>query len=545
LLDGLVARMGTSVGADACVVWLFEEATMRLLPRAAQGFSPGFFERVAHYTAAPGAFADLRRDQTPLYFPDLPAVIRRRDPAAADAYATEGIVSSLRLPLFAPGEQLIGLLALYHRRTRHYRDDEVRLAQAFADQIAVALQSVRLMEQERDARAAADRRLAQVTTLTSITRQLLAATELDTVLRVVVEAASRLCDASGAMVGLIDAERQHIDAVAAAGEPQAYFAHFRRPTLDDGFLSATATGQALAQRRAVAVDDYAAWGNRHTLQQGTVRLGVRAFVVAPLLVDGTPIGVLWVNDTRPRPFAAEDVALVEALADQAALAIEHTRLLTRSREAAALEERSRLARDLHDSVTQSVFSVGMLANAAHAQHARGHPATGATIGRIRAVAQEALSEMRALLYELHPAALAEEGLAKALAKLVAAMQVRTEVPLTFTGSATCRLSPDAETAMFRIVQEALGNALKYAQATAITVTLAETAEQLVASVTDDGVGFDPALHVAPSADGQRGGLGLRSMRARAAAAGMKLQIASTSEAGTCVTVAAPVPERCG
>jgi signal transduction histidine kinase len=161
------------------------------------------------------------------------------------------------------------------------------------------------------------------------------------------------------------------------------------------------------------------------------------------------------------------------------------------------------------------------------------------------VAQEALAEMRALLYELHPAALAEEGLAKALAKLVAAMQVRTEVPLTFTGSATCRLSPDAETAMFRIVQEALGNALKYAQATAITVTLAETAEQLVASVTDDGVGFDPALHVAPSADGQRGGLGLRSMRARAAAAGMKLQIASTSEAGTCVTVAAPVPERCG
>jgi GAF domain-containing protein len=109
LLDALVERMTDAVGADACAVWLFEGPAMRLVPRAARGFSAGFFDRVAQYTATPGAFADLRRDQSPLHFSDLPAVIRRRDPAAADAYAAEGIVSSLRLPLFAPGERLIGL----------------------------------------------------------------------------------------------------------------------------------------------------------------------------------------------------------------------------------------------------------------------------------------------------------------------------------------------------------------------------------------------------------------------------------------------------
>jgi anti-sigma regulatory factor (Ser/Thr protein kinase) len=109
-------------------------------------------------------------------------------------------------------------------------------------------------------------------------------------------------------------------------------------------------------------------------------------------------------------------------------------------------------------------------------------------------------------------------------------------------TATRRLGPDTETAVFRIVQEALGNTLKYAQATAITVSLTEHAGQLVARVTDDGVGFDPALPVPPSSDGQRGGSGLRSMRARAAAVGMKLQVESTPGAGTSITVTAPFPE---
>lgn len=735
LLERLVERMTSVVGADAGVVWLLEGNEQRMAPRVSHGFSPGFFARVARYTAAPGAFADLQRNRSPLHFPDLPAVIRQRDPAAADAYQAEGIVSSLRLPLFEPDDRLIGLLALYHRRERRYGDDEVLLAQAFADQIAVAMHNARLMDQERAARAEAARQVERLTTLTGITAQLLSATgldevlnvvaeaawrlsaarggaivglfdpeqktltygafrgpiedvvrdmfplpgnaaaanprpvaplsadylahsatgqaivsgrtvvaedyrtwppsavrdntiaanvlalcvaplrvdgatigvlivndsqprqfapddvaliealadqaalaitqarlvedqrqaraqaerglehlrtltditqrllaaaDLDGVLQIVVEAAGRLCDASGAMIGLVDAQH-HISAVAASGEPQAYFAHFtHQSTLETAFLAGTATNQAMSQRRAIVVEDYGAWGGGHRRQSETFRLGVRALVVAPLLVDDLPIGVLWVNDTIARPFAPDDVALVQALADQAALAIEHTRLLRRGQEAAVLEERARLARDLHDSVTQSVFSAGLMANAAVTQHARGAEALGSTLQRIKTVTHDALAEMRALLYELQPAALAEEGLAKALAKLVAAMQVRSDVPITFAGTARTRLSAAAETAIFRIVQESLSNVTKYAQATTVTVTLTEATGYLRAEVRDDGVGFDPSAPVSPSAGGRQGGMGLPGMRARAADAGLNLRVTSAPGAGTSITVEAPL-----
>jgi signal transduction histidine kinase len=275
--------------------------------------------------------------------------------------------------------------------------------------------------------------------------------------------------------------------------------------------------------------------NRHTMHARALDRRVRACIVAPLLVDGAPIGVLRVHHTTPHAFSPEDVTLVQALADQAALAVEHARLLARSREAAVLEERTRLARDLHDSVTQSVFSASMLANAALTQYDRSPARLGGTLTRIKVITQEALSEMRALLYELHPAALAEEGLPKALEKLAAAVQVRTEVPVTFTGKLQLeqvQLSVEAKTAIFRIVQEALANALKYAQATAIRVTVVEAAAQLTVAVEDDGVGFDPAAPVTPSADGQRGGMGLRTMRERAATAGLSVHLTSAPSAGT-------------
>jgi signal transduction histidine kinase len=252
------------------------------------------------------------------------------------------------------------------------------------------------------------------------------------------------------------------------------------------------------------------------------------------------IGVLCVGDHTPRAFAPDDVDLVQALADQAALAIEQARLLARSRDAAALEERARLARDLHDSVTQSVFSAGMLAHTARLQHERGTATVGETLARVQTVLGDALSEMRALLYELQPTALADEGLAKALEKLARSMQVRTDAAVRYEGAPVPRLAPETETAIFRIVQEALGNAVKYARATTIRLTLTADGARLIAAVADDGVGFDQTVPVTPSADGRRGGMGLRAMRERAAAAGLRVTVASEPGHGARVTVEAPL-----
>lgn len=538
LLDRLVARMTGAVGADACAVWVFGDGE-RLSPRASYGFSATFFDRVARYTAPPGAFAGLTRDQSPLHFPDLPAVIRRRDPEAAAAYADEGVVSSLLLLLFSPDEQLAGLLVLYHRHERHYSPDEVGLAQAFADQVSIALHNARLAEQERQAREAASFEVARLAALRRITRELLAATDLTAVLEVVAEAAWRLSNThGGSLVALISPDRNWLHFAAYRGPIEAVAREGITGTaLDDAYRSLAATGQAIARNETVIVEDYRTWPPAR-YRDSAVAGGIIAMVIAPLRVDGVPIGVLIVNDSAPRRFSADEVATIEALAEQAALAIEHARLVEHSRETAALHERTRLARDLHDSVTQSVFSIGLMANAALGQHERGLPAAGDMLRRIKSVAQDALGEMRALLFELHPPALADEGLVTALRRLVEMVQIRVDIPITFSGELSQRLAPDTETAIFRIVQEALSNAAKYAQATALSVTVSEEHGRLRVAVRDNGVGFDPLAPVTASVDGKRGGMGLGSMRARAAAAGLTLEISSAPGAGASVVVTA-------
>jgi signal transduction histidine kinase len=195
---------------------------------------------------------------------------------------------------------------------------------------------------------------------------------------------------------------------------------------------------------------------------------------------------------------------------------------------------------MHDSVTQSVFSVGLLARTARTLYEQRSDALGPTLVRIDAIAQDALGELRALLYELRPAGPLDEGLAQALARLVATMQLRTETPIRFSGACAVRLEPETETAIVRIVQEALANAIKHARATELSVTLVQAPGRLMVTVADDGFGFDPASPGAASVDVHRGGMGLYSMRERAADAGLRLHVRSAPGEGTRVTVEAPL-----
>jgi signal transduction histidine kinase len=274
-------------------------------------------------------------------------------------------------------------------------------------------------------------------------------------------------------------------------------------------------------------------------QPGAPVLRYRSTLLTPMIIKGETAGVIGMTQDEPDFYTQTHVELARAIASHAAIAIENARLYERAQEAAALEERARIARDLHDSVTQSVYGVRLMSHTAQALYAQHSDALGETLGRIEAVAQDALSELRSLLYELTPSSEGEDGLARALTRLVAAMQLRTETPIRFASEQDVRLGREAETAIVRIVQEALTNAIKYARATALSVTMVEVEGQIVVTVADDGVGFDPRASIVASVDGGRGGLGMRSMRERAAAAGFRLQVESAPGAGTHVTVTVP------
>ncbi|MCB9420214.1 MAG: sensor histidine kinase [Ardenticatenaceae bacterium] len=203
-------------------------------------------------------------------------------------------------------------------------------------------------------------------------------------------------------------------------------------------------------------------------------------------------------------------------------------------EAAVTEERNRLARDLHDSVTQALYSQTLYAEAAIRQLEASNSGRAADhLHQLKENAQQALREMRLLIFELRPSALEAEGLVAALRARLEAVEGRTGVETAVTAPADLTLSPETETGLYWIAQEALNNALKYARADKIEITLTQEPDKFVLSIADNGVGF--ATSVAP----RQGSLGLRGMQERAAQLGWQLVISSAPGQGTTIQVEVP------
>jgi signal transduction histidine kinase len=201
------------------------------------------------------------------------------------------------------------------------------------------------------------------------------------------------------------------------------------------------------------------------------------------------------------------------------------------REKATVDERNRLARELHDSVAQSMYGVTLLAEVASQLLASGRAdQVAGHLGELKETARDSLAEMRLLIYELRPPVLEEEGLASALQARLEAVESRAglQTELHLDGEPT--LNPQVEEALFRIAQEALNNTLKHAHARRLVVALGQTGQTVVLEVADDGAGFDPA------AARRSGGLGLHGMEERAAEIGARLEIESAAGSGTRVRV---------
>jgi signal transduction histidine kinase len=256
-----------------------------------------------------------------------------------------------------------------------------------------------------------------------------------------------------------------------------------------------------------------------------------SFLGVPIVARGVVIGAFYLTcKEEGDEFAEDDQELIEMLAAHAAVAIENARLYERSRELSVVEERNRLARDLHDVVVQTLFGVVLTADAAALLVDRDPAAAKAELERLRGLAQDALAELRALVFELRPADLEAEGLAATLRKHVEVLARVHGLPVTFELEAEPELEPAVAVEAFRIVQEALNNAQRHASATSVTVRVGRRS----LAVADDGAGFDPA---APGVRGRR--LGLTSMEERAAAIGAVLRIDSAPGAGTTVTLELP------
>lgn len=255
-----------------------------------------------------------------------------------------------------------------------------------------------------------------------------------------------------------------------------------------------------------------------------------SLLAVPLRLKGETIGVLDVVNKRGG-FSPDDVRVISLFAGQASMAIEHARLSQESRRVAILEERQRLARDLHDSVNQNLYGMNLYAQAALRQVAQGNvEAAEAHLKNIQSSAQEALNEMRVLIFELRPPVLESEGLVSALEARLKSVEERTGLKTHLKVRLSGRLPASVEDELYRIAQEGLNNVIKHAQASQVTIHLIHTGRTLLMRIEDDGVGFD-ACNDCPA-----GTLGLRAMRERTAAIDGKINIESQPGSGTIITI---------
>ncbi len=255
----------------------------------------------------------------------------------------------------------------------------------------------------------------------------------------------------------------------------------------------------------------------------------QALLAVPITVGDEPYGGIALYYTEPRDFPEEEVELATVFGDQVALAIENARLRDQVQETAAIAERERLARDLHDAVTQTLFSASLIAETLPRIWERNPTRAEEGLEELRKLTQGALAEMRTLLLELRPAALTEKPLGEILGDLTQAMTSRSRIPVTLTVEGDSFLPAEQQIALYRIAQEALNNVAKHAAATEVSVHLCCQPERVALSIQDDGRGFD-ASQALPDQ------LGLRIMRERAETIGAALEISSEPGHGTQVSL---------
>ncbi|HMO57447.1 MAG TPA: GAF domain-containing protein [Roseiflexaceae bacterium] len=420
----------------------------------------------------------------------------RVQPAARHIGTNRGIRSYIAVPLRSGG-RTIGVLSVESDRINAFTYEDVDLLEAVAAQIGGPINSARLYAAGQQLAEQVRRRNTHLEVINAIGQLAVSTVDIEQLLTIVPAQVRIGFDCRS--VALFHHEEDHgrFDLVAYAGD-----------------------GEPLALHNELQIEQ---------LQRSGSILGDETLYI-PIAASGRVLALLQLVPHSGAYFGAADVGALTTLADVLASAIEKARLYQRAQEAAVLEERSRLARDLHDSVSQQLFSMTLTAQAARAQIEKNPGRTALQLERLQETAQAALAEMRALIFQLRPPGLAEHGLLTTLQQHVAALNRREGLIIQLSISGDERHARGIDQAIYRIAQEALNNVVKHAGARQVDVTLTLQPKQVLLTVVDDGCGF--VVEELPRSSGRH--LGLTSMRERAAEAGGTLHVYSTPGNGTVI-----------
>ncbi len=447
--------------------------------------------------------------------------------------ACTGLRSLVLVPLLAPAEPM-GILLVGNRDGRELGDYVERLLELLAPGLIIGMKTTTLYrkEQERWEEAEKRRRVAEV--LGNILTVINSNRPLNEILNHIAMQASQVLGCEAVAICRLNSAEQLLTVQAAYGMGSDYLA-IRIPA------DHLAVGRAVQERRPVIVSNivsFLADQSPPPVFAQTLAEHFRALLAVPLTIKNEVYGCIVLYYPTPQNFSDEEVSLAVMFSDQVALAIENARLRAQTEQAAVAAERSRLARDLHDAVTQTLFSASLIAEVLPDVWERNMGEGKRLLGELRQLSRGALAEMRSLLLELRPSGLVEANLGDLLHQIAEALTGRTGIQVETAVEDPGPLPTDVKVALYRIAQEALNNVAKHGHATQVSLCLCpyrtggkksrvQTGVRL--SIHDNGRGFEPARVTSNH-------LGLGIMQERAAAIGAVFRVKSHPGKGTQIGV---------
>lgn len=512
VLQALVDVAADVLEADMTSVLVWDEAHEHLVPGATRGFRP---EVVAQMSHAPGEGITTR---VALSGQPIAVADAATDPRVAHRITdAEGIKSLLHVPIKVNGE-VFGVFGVNYRQQRVLAGEEERVLLALAHRAAVAIENARLYTDSEARRHELEALYRADETLHSSLR-------LDDVLRALVDIAVDVVHADKSSVHVLDEDHRVLVTHAQRGYSDATSRITLR--LGEDLVLDDELAPTLVVVYDATNDPRISSGRAHEIVENE---GVRSGVAAPIVVAGKPFGLFSIAFCTPHAPTLEEQRLVHALAQRAGLAIHNARLFEQAQQVATAEERQRLARELHDAVTQTLFSASLIAEVVPRLFERDPEQARQRLEELRRLTRGALAEMRTLLLELRPTALSETPLAQLLRQLAEATATRANLKIDVRAAdADTSLAPEVQLALYRVAQEALNNTVKHAGAQCAGIHLRRRPARIDLHLIDDGRGFDPATTIP-------GHLGLGIMHERARGIGARLRIESRAGGGTRVHV---------
>jgi signal transduction histidine kinase/HAMP domain-containing protein len=528
VISSILEQVQRLLNVERCAVVALDEEAGVFRIRASRGLSNRYVSQLRIAPSEPNS-PSMRalRFQTPVQVRDtetehLYPAFRRRAQA-------EGHRSMLAIPLLTQHAPPAVLL-LYKSEPYRYASSELELASSFANHAAMALENAALF-------SLTDEELRkQVQSLRALNRVSLTISEslvLDDVLNNALDAVVQVMETDTAWVYLL-AEGETTLRLRAHRGFSDRFAH----QVAEQEVGAGLDGWVAQSRGPLLIEDMSQ--DPHRPLPASTEEGLRSFAAVPLRAKESVVGTLGVATRGDRRFTDDEVNLLSAIGGQVGLAVENARLYRHSRQAAILDERNRMAREIHDSLAQGLTGIIVQLEATERLAQRRPEQAGKALHRALDLARHSLQEARRSVWGLRPRTLEGSTLAEAVSGHISAMQEQEKdgLALHFSISGEERaLSPDAELNLFRITQEALSNVQRHAQAHNARVQLSFEEGQVRLLMQDDGRGLSPAdLHDPSNGDG---GFGLIGMKERASLLGGEMRVSSIPGEGTQVEVIVP------